>query len=148
MYFKDWIGEVTDHVFVRSEMSKLRMRFNQNVTCIQLQLSLIRIITALVGHLCKFQARSSYRGDVESTGSCQTGMRSAAAWTLLRLASMPQTKKFVSETTLPEFAESVNMTKNNRHPNTYQKPFLKCPTKFENPRHFDKHCRVARCKSL
>ena len=125
MYFKDWIGEVTDHIFVRSEMSKLRMRFNQDVTCIQLQLSLIRINTALVGHLCKFQARSSYRGDVESTGSCQTGMRSAAAWTLLRLASMPQTKKFFSETTLPEFAESANMTKNNRHPNTYQKPFLK-----------------------
>lgn len=40
------------------------------------------------------------------------------------------------------------MTKNSRHPNTYQKPFLKCPTKFENPRHFDKHCPVARCKSL
>ena len=92
MYFKDWIGEDTDHVWLQrscgifvSGMFKLHLRFNQKVNGIPLQLSLISINTALVGHLChKFQARSSYRGDVESTGSCQTGMRSAAAWTLLR----------------------------------------------------------------
>ncbi len=88
MYFKDWIGEDTERscgIFVTSGMFKLHLRFNQKVNGIQLQLSLISINTALVGHLChKFQASSSYRGDVESTGSCQTGMRSAAAWTLLR----------------------------------------------------------------